>query len=175
MRVSVAIDPADSCALGGADRYDLRTHPQAIEHIEPARRYPALRNFLALVNSGESLFLTFGCKAWSAMEDGAAEAHVFASRVDILFAHRADNFVRTPLEDVANWIAELLEQESAGLWADLRIVPAKFTAEQDGYCLRLSLFARGSTSGQAEMRWALGLAHAQQAILFVARALRQST
>jgi len=175
MRVTVKVDSEGYCVVGGSDQYDLRTRPQDIEQIEPARRYPALRNFLAYVNSGESLFITFGCKVWSEVdvEEGATEAWVFGSRVDIIFLHQADNFVQAPLEDVSRWIAELLERESGALWADLRVTPAKFSPEQEGYCLRLSLCARGATSGQAEIRWGLGMTHAQQAVLFVARALRQ--
>jgi hypothetical protein len=173
MRVAVAFDSDGSCAVIGEGRYDLRANPQAIERIEPARRHAPLRAFLAHVNSADSIFLTFGCKAWSATQAGTAEAHLFASRVDLVFLREADNFGRGPLSDVAHRVAQLLECESEAIWADLSISPARFAAENIGYCIRLSVYAGGSSPQQAEVRWGLAMAHAQQALLFASRALRQ--
>ena len=42
-----------------------------------------------------------------------------------------------------------------------------------GTALRLRLEARGSTAEQARLRWGLGVAHLQQALLFTSRYLRQ--
>jgi hypothetical protein len=175
MRVAVEFEITESCTVRGVDRYDLRSYPLGLERIECTRQYPPLLRFLVNVNSGDSPFSTFGCKAWSAKEAGSAtEPCVFASRVDLIFLREATNFGRGPLEDLARRLAELLEREPGeALHAELRIAPAKFTGENRGFCLRLLLYARGATPEQAQMRWGLGLARLQQAVLFVGRVLRQ--
>jgi hypothetical protein len=171
MRVAVIVDPSVSCAVDGPGRQDLRGDPQALSRVEPARQYPALRAFLAHVNAADSPFSTFGCKIWSAVEAGASQGHVFASRVGIVFLREADNYAQKPLGSAAHRLAELLQRESEFLWAELLISPAMFPEERAGYCLQLSLYARGGTPSQAEVRWGLGMAHTQQALLFVAREL----
>jgi hypothetical protein len=173
MRVAVEFDSGGSNTVFGADRYDLRSDPQALERIEPARCHAPLRALLTHLNSEGSPFQTFGCKAWSVEESGAEEAHVFASRVDVAFLSERDNFRRSTLEDFAQRVAQLLESESGAVWAELRVAPASFAAGNTGYCLRLTLCARGNTPQQAEMRWGLAVSHVQQALLFAARALRQ--
>ncbi len=55
----------------------------------------------------------------------------------------------------------------------MRISPVAFATDDDGFCLRIILYARGETLEQARVRWGLGLARVQQALLFVARELRQ--
>jgi len=171
MRVAVIMDPSASCAVGSPGRHDLRGDPQALGRVEPAGRYPALRAFLAHLNAADSPFSTFGCEVWSAVEAGASQAHVFASRVGVVFLREADNMAQKPLASVAHRLAELLQRESEFLWAELLISPAIFPEERAGYCLQLSLYARGATSSQAEVRWGLGMAHTQQALFFVAREL----
>jgi hypothetical protein len=42
-----------------------------------------------------------------------------------------------------------------------------------GYALRFILTGYGGTPAQAELRWGLGVAHLQQALLFLSRAVRQ--
>jgi hypothetical protein len=56
----------------------------------------------------------------------------------------------------------------------LHISPAQFTGGFEGFCLRLLLFARGAAQDQAQLRWSLGLVRVQQALLFLARAIRQN-
>ena len=174
MRVAVAFGTADPCVVSGADRYDLRADPGAIERIEAARLYPALRSFLAHLNTEESLFTTFGSRVWSGQEEDAAGPCEWASRVDLIFAREAANFGREAHEDLARRLAALLERESGdALRAELRIAPAMFAGEKSGFCLRLILCAHGSTPEQAHVRWAFGLVRMQQALLFASRALRQ--
>jgi hypothetical protein len=54
------------------------------------------------------------------------------------------------------------------LLSETRDVPS---LPQTALCIRLIAF--GDSSEQAGLRWALGLAHLQQALLFTSRLLRQ--
>ena len=173
MRVALTLNVADVCQATGTDRYDLHMAPAMIERIEPARNHLPLRTFLANVNAHNSLFATFACKVWTSSETGGSEPCVFASRVDLIFLSEAVNFGPGPLENLARRLSELLEKEPGDtLRAELRIASVELAGDTDGYCLRLLLFARGTSPDQAEVRWGLGLARVQQALLFVARTLR---
>jgi hypothetical protein len=55
---------------------------------------------------------------------------------------------------------------------ELQISPAAFSGGRQGFCMRLLLFSTGERQ-QAQLRWNLGLARVQQALLFLARAIRQ--
>lgn len=173
MRVVVSHSPSSCCSMRDAERCNLHVDPGAVERIECARRHLALRNLLTYLNATESLFSTCGSKAWSSEQDDPLEPFVFASRVDVIFLREDANFGRGPHENLARRLAELLEREPGdSLRAELQIAGVEF-AETDGFCLRISLYAQGNTAGQAELRWGLGLARLQQALLFVARGLRQ--
>src|SRR5262249_31166303 len=113
-------------------------------------------------------FLTFGCKVWTTIEEQATEPQICASRVDLIFLGEGNNLSSRP---VTERLAKLLARESDALWANLQIAPAQLPDRETGHCLRLFLHARGSTPQQAEVRWGFGLAHTQQALLFVAREL----
>jgi len=174
MRVVLTLDVAEVCQATGTDRYDLHLAPAMVERIEPARNHLPLRTLLANLNAHSSLFATFGCKVWTSSEATSAEPHIFASRVDLIFLSEAVNFGPGPLENLARRLRDLLEKEPGdALRVELRLASVEFAGDTNGYCLRLVLFARGATPEQAEIRWGLGLARVQQALLFVARALRQ--
>ena len=173
MRVVVSHSPSSCCSVRDPECCNLHVDPEAIERIECARRNLALRNLLAYLNATDSLFSTCGSKAWSEEQEDPAEPFVFASRVDVIFLREDVNFGRGPHENLARRLAELLEREPGeSLRAELQIAGVEF-AETGGFCLRILLYAQGNTAGQAELRWGLGLARLQQALLFVARALRQ--
>jgi len=174
MQVAVSFDSSEAINIAGPDHYDLRADPRELDRIEPARRLVALRSFLLGVNVGDSPFATVGCKVWKETAGEAAENHVCASRVDLIFLRESANFGRGPYEDLARRLAELLEREPGEtVRAELRQIPARFPVDNRGYCLRLILYARGATPEQAEVRLGLGLARVQQALMFVARVLRQ--
>ena len=93
--------------------------------------------------------------------------------MDLVFLREDANFGAGPHENLAQRLAELLGREPGdALRVELEIVGAEFGGENRGFCLRVSLYARGATAEQAQLRWGLGLARLQQALLFVARALR---
>jgi hypothetical protein len=174
MRVSVTRDSGQACSVAGPERLDLREEPAGIKHVDAARRYPTFRGLLLNLNSDESPFTTFGCKVWIEDVEGD-EPSVFASRVDLVISQGAERLGRAQYDEVATRLAGLLEREPGdALWAELHISPAQFAGGFEGFCLRLLLFARGAKQDQAQLRWSLGVARVQQALLFLARAIRQN-
>jgi hypothetical protein len=172
MRVALILDTADVCQATGADRYDLHMTPAMIERIQPARNHLPLRTLLTNLNAQNSLFATFACKVWLSSESADAEPYICASRVDLIFLSEAVNFGRGPLENLAQRLTNLLQEEPAdALRVELRLASVELAGDTDGYCLRILLDARGATPEQAEVRWGLGLSRVQQALLFLARTL----
>lgn len=172
---SVTKDDGQRCSVAGPEWLDLREEPAAVERIDAARQHPSLRSLLLNLNAEESPFATFGCKVWAATESAGAEPSVFASRIDLLLAHRPAERDGAQYEDLANELAKLLDREPGdALRVEVHISPAQFVGGRQGFCLRLILFARAVTQEQARLRWSLGLARVQQALLFLARAIRQN-
>jgi hypothetical protein len=156
---------------------DLRANPQAIERIAAARQYLPLRNFLTSVNDAESIFVTASATTKSDLPAAvsAGVAYEFASQTRIVFAEIPLNWERKHYVDLSSGLKDLLERDTAvAVRAVLRISPCDFTAEnRRGYCLGIRLVAEGSSAQQAELRWGIGLARVQQALLFRSRALKQ--
>lgn len=155
---------------------DLREDPQAIDRISAARQYIPLRNFLAALNDSESPFLTAGAKTISdspaaVTEDGN---HEFNSETTLVFAESSLNFERERCVEIRSGLKDLLEREKGDtVRAVLRISVCDFPAQKrSGFCLVIRVVAQGDSAQQAELRWGLGLARVQQALLFRARMLK---
>jgi DNA-binding PucR family transcriptional regulator len=161
----------------GKNYVDLRENPRAVERIKLARRYPLLQSFLAAVNSADSLFRSASVSTQndSRAPVSAGEACEFASQTSLVFTESSLNFERDHFLDLTACLKELLERDSGdAIRTVLRISTCEFAHEnRRGFCLSIHLVARGASAEQAEIRWGLGLARLQQALLFRARALRQ--
>ena len=160
------------------DHLDLRANPQAVEQIAAARKYLPLRNFLSSLNGEESVFATASA---STKSDSPAAvcvglAHEFASQTTIVFAEPSLNWDREHYADLAAGLQKLLERDASdAVHAVLRISPCDFAQEtRRGFCLSIRLVAGGESAEQAELRWGLGLARLQQALLFRSRVLKQT-
>ena len=157
--------------------FDLRANLEAIERISAARQYLPLRNFLTSVNGAESIFATASVTTKSDLPatDSADLAYEFASQARIVFAQPSLNLERKHYLDLSSGLKELLERETGDtIRAVLRISSCDFTAEnRRGFCLGIRLVAEGDSAQQAELRWGLGLARVQQALLFRSRTLKQ--
>jgi hypothetical protein len=181
MRVEI-VEEAESApeatAFPAGEKYlNLRADPQAVDRIAGARQYLPLRNFLISVNGPESIFATSSAttKSESPAAVSADMAYEFASQTRIVFREPSLNMERRHYVDLGSRLKELLERESADtVRTVLRISSCDFTAEnRRGFCLDFRLVAQGESAPQAEVRWGLGLAHMQQALLFRSRALKQ--
>ena len=173
MRVIVTKDSRESCRVAHPEKLDLRQEPGAIARIDVARRHPALRSLLLNLNDDESPFSTFACKVWSSTDAPGAEPGLFASRIDLLASLGTAELGEAHYDDLAGRLAALLEREPGdALRVELRISPAQLASGGQGFCLRILLFARAPAQEQAQLRWSLGLARVQQALLFLARGIR---
>jgi hypothetical protein len=158
------------------DNPDLRADPQAIEGIALAKKHLPLRNFLASVNGPESVFATasVSVQSDSPASVSAGHAYEFASETAIVFADPSVNSERKAYADLCAGLKELLERDTAdSVRAVLRLSKCEMGAEKRrGFCLSIRLVAEGSSAQQAELRWGLGLARVQQALLFRSRSLK---
>jgi len=170
--------PAPLPAFPSGENYiDLRQNPRAIERISTARAHLPLRNFLTTINSAKSVFTSAAAAAESkpASDGQPGESFEFASRIRLVFAILSLNFDRIQFTEIASALKELLERDPAeSIRAVLHVSPCDFIGQgRHGFCLEIQLIARGDSPRQAEVRWGLGLARVQQALLFRARALGQ--
>jgi hypothetical protein len=181
MRVEI-VDDTESQAWvpafpPGENYVDLRQNPHAVERIVPARAYLPLRNFLTAVNSPESVFAsaTVATECNLLATASAGEVHEFGSRISLVFTVPSLNFDRSRYTELTARLKELLESDSPESTRSLlRVSSCDFPEEnRRGFCLGIQLVARGDSAKQAELRWGLGLARVQQALLFQARALGQ--
>ena len=176
MRVLIKTDAVsdDSAAVSHApEQLDARD-TEAPRGDTVARALPVLRGFLSSLSDEESPFSIIGHKLWSAGSNLEPDPIVFASRVDLTISRGAQSLDRHQYEDFAAGLAKLLEREPGdALCVELQIISVRFPGEKQGPYLGILLVARGAGRDQAQLRWSLGLARVQQALLFEARALRQ--
>jgi|SRR5579872_508585 len=176
MHVVITTDTApERPATAGDDPEQLDGwDADAIRGEDTARESAVLRGFLSSLSDKESPFSVVSYKLWSAESNVESEPIVFASRVDLTISQGAQSLDRHQYEDFAAELAKLLEREPGdALGVELQIASARIPDERQGLSLGISLIARGVGRDQAQLRWSLGLARVQQALLFEARALRQ--
>jgi hypothetical protein len=164
-------DPAQ-----GTRFVDLRENPAAVETIEPARENRALAGFLAAINSADSLFLTARANVWLENRPASEEACVFGGRVVFAFAETSANFDPDAFTLLLEKLRGLLAatETSQALCVRLGFHACRYGSQaRRGFCASLLMEATGKSEGQAKLRWTLGLAHVQQAMLFSSRVLRQ--
>jgi hypothetical protein len=124
----------------------------------------ALRGFLAAIDSDDSLFACDAPNPAYAASDVCSADFTLRFRAENLRANR-----RLHLSLVEKLVELLkLAGSSESLVALIALLPVA-----GGMALGIRLEARGSSADQAGLRWGLGVAHLQQALLFVSRYLRQ--
>jgi hypothetical protein len=125
----------------------------------------ALRGFLAAVDSDDSLF---ACQPASAEYVGGS-----LCAGDFVLRFRGQN-LRTNRRIHFSLVEKLVELLGAdGSSGESLVARICLLPEADGMALQLRLQARGNSAEQAGLRWGLGVAHVQQALLFTSRYLRQ--
>jgi hypothetical protein len=154
---------------------DLRKHPGAIQQIAAADANPPMARFLEIINGADSLFASFGATASeSAAQPGTSTPGGFGSSANLVFADPTLNHQRDRYEHLAIQLSGLLLREPGeALTCEIAVAGCEFPADsKTGYCLRIALLARGDNSDQARVRWGLGLARVQQALLYCSRQIR---
>ena len=142
----------------------------AVPAVDDAGVDRALRSFLAAIESDESLF---ACEA-----SGIAVAGGGLCGGDFVLRFRGANLAgsRRLYFSLVEKLVELLNEAGSAESLAARICLTSESgaeAKPAGFALRLHLDARGSSAEQASLRWGLGVAHVQQALLFTSRYLRQ--
>jgi hypothetical protein len=165
----------------GESFLDLREDASAISRIAAARENPPMAAFLVALNGDASVFCTVRTKTWADTDPSQPVSNfgsAFYSRTDLIFADSKFNS-KEHQEDVVRRLVELwMKEPSAETFsARLEMLPCRSTFGRgpSEAALRIVLTARGETPRQAQMRWGIGMAKVQQALLFVSRALRMKT
>jgi hypothetical protein len=141
----------------------------------------AVKNFLAAIESDDSLFCVSLPLVPSPEE--SSSGRVCSGDIVIEFRQAEHGSNRSLHFLLIEKLIELLKEAgSAGtLEATLCLAPESVSVSNSGseekpiqkkfaMCIRLA--ANGESAEQAELRWGLGLAHVQQALLFTSRHLR---
>lgn len=151
-----------------------RPSPPAADAADPGTTL-ALKNFATAMAGEDSLFVL--------LEPQLGPAPARADRPREFFADVVLGFQQTELARQKSLYFLLLEKliemlkdagsaetlaAQIGLLAETRDIPS---VPQTALCIRL--IAVGDSPEQARLRWGLGLAHLQQALLFTSRLLRQ--
>jgi hypothetical protein len=141
----------------------------------------AIKSFLAAIDSDDSLF----CVAQPLVEPAADEAagHVYSADIVLEFREAEHSRSRSLHFVLIEKLIELLKEAGSNesLEATLCLTSGSILVGGSGssdrsaqkeLALWIRLAAKGVSSEQAVLRWGLGLAHLQQALLFTSRHLR---
>jgi hypothetical protein len=134
----------------------------------------ATKNFLTAIESDDSLFSMLEPMSGPSLEESSGRP-VYAG--DIVLGFRRTQLGRQRslhfllLEKLTELLKEAGSQESleATLCLTLR---AQGSSDAEAHAFWVRLAAKGESAEQAALRWGLGLAHLQQALLFTSRHLR---
>jgi hypothetical protein len=133
----------------------------------------ALKNFFLVVESDDSLFVAEQFRMRSA--HGSDEEKTCLGTTALRFRSESHARDRTLHFSLLEKLSELLRNAGSAetLTAQLALSQAPANDPQAGLAIQVNLAARGNSAEQAGLRWGLGLAHVQQALLFTSRQLRQ--
>jgi hypothetical protein len=152
-----------------------RFRPGGREPSEKVNESQVLANFRAAVSGKDSFFRLQDCVAGFPGQPG--ETHgAYAGQFMIAFRRLDLSGDRNLYLILRQTLQELLKEASSSdaLFATMCVrAPAAEEARPPELSLVLQLEAIGSTPEQAEVRWSLGLAHVQEALLCASRLLMQ--
>jgi hypothetical protein len=162
-----------AAAGGGLKYFDLKRQPDLLFEIEEAQRVPALREFLAAINSPGGFLETAKCDAWSSTEI-TPEEEIFGaacksgSYVDLLFSNPGSRFAFAEHEQLAKQVTQLLKRVPEIPAAAELIIRRCFyhlgDTVRDGFYITLYLFGYGDDEPEARQRRAIALKLVENAI-----------
>jgi hypothetical protein len=135
----------------------------------------AVKNFLAALESEDSLFNLLEPLRGPAGEESGKESTLSGEIVLAFKDRKLADQKNLHFLSVGKLIELLRKEESQEtLEAKIcRISRSSDVQDSQGNALWIQLLARGQSAAQAMLRWSLGLAQLQQAVLFISRYLRQ--
>lgn len=164
-------------ADGRVRYYDLKRQPELLLNIDEAHHHRELGEFLASINSPNSILETAKCDTWVSNELSEEEAIYgvgwkFGSYIDLIFADPAPRFVFEAHEDFADRASRLLhrvpEIPSA---AEFIVRRCFYHGEQpgepprEGFCITFYLYGYGDDESDARRRWGIALKVIENALL----------
>jgi hypothetical protein len=162
----------------GEEYLDLRSDAAHVGQISAAREHLPLAAFLTAIRGESSIFSSIRAKTWTdeAAGNDSGGHWEFHSRCDFMLHHEQLRYSTAQAEDAMRRLVDLWMREPSAeaLRVRIELLPCKFVEEErNGAALRIEIAARGDNPEQARLRWGLGVARVQQALLFVSRAVRQ--
>jgi hypothetical protein len=159
---------------GGVCYYDLKHHPEFLQHIGEVREVQELGDFLSVVNAPTCILETAKCDTWASTEINPEEeifeaTHKFGSYVDLLFSDRQARLSFSEHEQLATRVVQRLQQ-APGVPAFVEFIirrcyyHANGDELQDGFYITFYLFGYGADESQARERWAIGIKLMQNVI-----------
>lgn len=145
---------------------DVKRHPELLDRVEEANRFPELREFLRTLNSPRSLFETAKCDAWTTTEltpeeDIHHSTHKHASYIDVVFSQNdlRQSFPRH--EQFVKKLIELLrrapETPSSAEACVRRCFFTDGTAVDEGLYITLYVSGYGKDEDTARQNWEVAL------------------
>jgi hypothetical protein len=168
---SIEMGPGDAvlevpwATLDGSLRYyDLGGHPELIEHLEEARRYPEVAEFLRRLNATGGAFGTVKCDAWASTEIEPAEevfgaSHKHGSYCDLVFRQPAERQSFARHEALARRLVELL-RNAPEIPAAVEVVMRRCVFHEDdseGCAITCFVTGYGNDEMQARRQWEIAL------------------
>ena len=153
--------------------FDLKRQPELLAHIEEAKKFPELAEFLRTLNSARSLLESAKCDAWATTELSAEEeifdaSHKFASYVDLVFSgDERWSFDRH--EGFAKQLVALLSRAPETSSSMELCVRRCFFGEarevREGFYFSVYVNGYGDDEAVARKNWAIGMKLVASAIL----------
>src|SRR6267142_2617878 len=147
----------------------------AVEAAEDASVKLALQNFQSMMQGDDSLFVSEYRGNWRVSRAGDGR-EICSGKFSLSFKEKEVGLNRGLYFQVIQKLIELLKGAGSPevLMARLCLISAGKEESSPGILsLGIELEAVGDSGEQAALRWGLGLAHLQQALLFTSRHLRQ--
>lgn len=167
----------------GRLRYvDLKSDPNLIAHLEEARRFPEIGDFLRTANSPRSAFQTAKCDAGFTQEmtiedEPFGTSAKFGSYVDVLFAFPLTRASFEQNEACARDLVRLLQlAPEMPASAEFLVRRCFFTGEQelDGFYMTCYVFGYSDDEEQARKHWGIALRLAGGALMQVSADIRNA-
>lgn len=137
----------------------------------------AIKNFVAALQNNDSLFALLEPLEGPARDGESSERTFFG---DIVVGFKQEEFSRQRGLQflLVEKMIELLREAGSKDTLEAKLCltsqhPLEGEGGQKQHALCVRLLAKGDSAEQAALRWGLGLAHLQQALLFTSRHLRQ--
>jgi len=157
--------------------YDLRSHPELLPHIVETQDNEPLAEFLAAINSPQSLLQTAKCDTWSTRQMDADDeifgADVkYESYIDLAPVAEGPRYGFAEMEDLGKKIARLLQRApEIPAAADFVVRRCYYRGEshpdpgREGFYLTFYLSGYGEQETQAQERWGIALQLVANALL----------